>query len=379
MTYQEMHDEKAEVIQKAANLEATPRVPVLSMAQTWAVAYAGEETEKLLDAGPEKEFEAYAKHLHDFYFDGVILFGMNRPIRAYETLGWSPFFISGDKISIQAYDYSSLPEDEIQEYIADPFAFIRDKMLPRRFPNLRKPFPQNMEALGASAQKLMAFVEKNGQAPGYLRDNVGVPLVAADLVEPAFDRYIGYRGWKDGMIDLRAREDEVLEALEATYPVVAPAPGPRTPFPWAFFPITSVTYLNRKNFEKFFWPTFKRSADAIIDAGGKVLIAMEGNWAHVYDMLLDFPKGSIVAFVENDDFIQTKKDIGSKVSLVGGLDTLLLRNGTIDENIDAVKKVLDGCGNEGIMLCTGKALLSPGDVNPDNMRAVNEFIRDYTF
>ena len=379
MTVQESFDEKKALMEDFADHKKLSRVPIVSMAQTWAIDYAGKKAADILDGSPEQEFEIYSKHLRDIYFDCVLLFGMNRPIRAYEALGYSPFFISNDGVSIQAGDYSLLPLEELDEYIADPIRYIRDIMLPRRYPNLRKPFPENMQALGECVQKLMGFVGKNGMEEEYLRNNVGVPVLAIDLVEPALDRYINYRGWKDGMLDLRRRPEKVLEALEATYPVVAPSPMPKKSFPWQFYPVVSVTYLNRKNFEKFFWPTFKRSVEAILATGGKVCVCMEGKWGHVYDMFLEFPKGSIIAFLEDDDLIETKKKIGDKVALAGGLKAQLMKDGTREENIEAVRRLLGECGNEGVMLSLNKCLLSPGDVNPDNMAAVSDFVRSYTF
>jgi uroporphyrinogen-III decarboxylase len=97
----------------------------------------------------------------------------------------------------------------------------------------------------------------------------------------------------------------------------------------------------------------------------------------VYDHLLELPKGSVVAMLEADDMIQAKKDIGDKVALCGGMRAELLRDGTKQQNIDAVRRIIDECGMEGIMMAQTPCLLSPGDVNPDNIKAGCEFVRDY--
>lgn len=369
------YNEKIDLFKKAMNHEKVDHVPVLSFAQTWAIAYAGETCETTFTS-EEKEFEVYAKHLQDMEFDGTLLFGMNRPLPMYDELGYSAFFFSKDKVTIQHKDNSVIADDEIDEYIQNPLKFLRNKVMYRRYPALRQDAPGDIAALGQALQNMLAFAAKNEKIPAYLEEHVGVPQITGNLVEPALDRYICYRGFQNGMADLRRRPQQVLDALEATYPIVA-VNGPQPEFPFAFYPVVTVTYLARKMFEKFFWPTYKRTADEIINNGGKIVTCMEGKWAHVYDHMLEFPKGTIMACVESDDFIQTKKDIGDKVALVGGMPVQLLRDGTVQENIDHVRNIIDTCGMEGIILCPTTGLLSPDDVNPENMRAVCEFVQTY--
>ena len=377
MSKAELYDQRTALIKAAINHEKVDHVPVLSMAQTWAIDYAGTDAKDTFSS-VEREFEVYSKHLLDFGFDGTCLFGMNRPIPMYEALGFSPFFYSKDGVTLQHMDNSVLPENEISEYIENPVKYLRNKALYRRFPALQQEFPNDMQALAGALQLMMAHKGKLDAIPGYLREYVGVPMLCGDLVEPAFDRYIGYRGFQNGMSDLRRRPEQVLEAVEATYPMVVPAPLPKNDFPLYFFPVVTATYLNRKNFEKFFWPTAKRCMESIIATGGKVAIALEGTWNHVYDHLLELPKGSVVACIEGDDFIQAKKDLGDKVTLCGGMPVQLLREGTKQQNIDHVRNIIDTCGMEGILLTQSQGLLSPGDVNPENLKAVVDFVKTYT-
>lgn len=377
MTYQEKYDRNLATIKAFANHEKVDYVPVGSMGQTWAISYAGETADSTFTS-VEKEFEVYAKHLLDIDFDATALFGMNRPLAMYDSLGYSAFFFSKDRITLQHQDNKIINEDEIEEYTQNPLKFIRNKGLYRRYPALRQDFPADIAALGNALQLMMAHGAKTQAIPGFLRDNVGVPCIGGDLMEPALDRYICYRNFQNGMADLRRHPNEVLAALEATYPLVAPTPMPKEDFPWAFFPVVTATYLSRKMFEKFFWPTAKRAMEGIIQTGGKVLIAMEGTWDRFYDYLTEFPKGSIIAVLESDDMIQAKKDIGDVVALAGGMPVQLLREGTRQENIDYVKHIIDECGKEGIMMMQSQGLLSPGDVNVDNLRATVDFIHEYT-
>ena len=371
------YDEKVERIMTCANLGKPDRMPVITMAQTWSMAYAGTNAADTFTS-VEREFEVYAKFLLDSDFDGTLQFGNIRPIPLYESLGYSPFFFSKDGVTIQHQDNSILSTEEIEEYIANPIKYLRNKALYRRFPALQQDFPEDLKALGNALQEMFKHRQKIESIDNYLREKVGTPKVTGDLFEPALDRYICYRSFAEGMKDLRKRPELVLEALEATYPLLAPPPTPIKQFPFAFSPIVTATYLSRKNFEKFFWPTAKRLFETLISLGAKVCIAMEGTWSHVYDFLLEFPKGSIVAFVEQDDMIETKKIIGDKVCIIGGMDDQLISNGTRQQCIDYTKSVIDGCGTEGVMIIHGKCLLSPGQINVDNYRAVADFVHEYT-
>ena len=377
MSKAELYDKRLAMIKATVNHQKPEYVPVISMAQTWAMAYAGEDCTTTFTS-QEHEFDVYAKHLLDMNFDGTMLFGMNRPLALYESLGNSAWFFSKDKISIQNLDNMILPENEIDEYIENPLRFLRNKGLYRRYPKLREEFPNNLQALGNGLQMMMAFGAKNQAIPEYLREKVGAPILAGDLMEPTLDRYIGYRTFAEGMSDLRRRPDKVLQALEATYMLTGPAPGPKEDYPYAFFPVVTATYLSPKMFYKFFWPTAKRAMEGIISNGGKVMIALEGKWEHVYECLNELPAHSVIAVLEDDDMIAAKRVIGDKVTLCGGMKVQMLRDGTKQECIDYTKHILDECGHEGIMITQSQGLLSPGDVNPDNMKAVVEFVHEYT-
>lgn len=377
MSKEQLYNERLDIIKKCTMHEPVPYIPVISLAQTWAIAYAG-ETAATTFTSFEKECEVYAKNLIDLNFDATLLFGMNRPLALYESFGASPWFFSKDGITIQNMDNVLLQETEIDEFIENPLKFMRNKMLYRRYPALRKGFFARMKALANGANLMMEFGQKNARIEEFLKENVGAPLLAGDLLEPALDRYIGYRSFAEGMKDLRKRPEKVLAACDAMYPIVAPAPGPKAPFPYTFFPVVSATYLSRNNFEKFWWPTAKRAIGDVINAGGKVIIAMEGSWSHMYDFFKEFPKGSIVAFIEADDFIQAKKDIGDEICICGGMNTSLLRNGTAQENIDYIKNIIDSIGKEGWMVSQNQCLLSSGDVNPENVKAVIDFVHEYT-
>lgn len=370
-----LYEERLSRIKTACNLQEPDQVPFISMIQTWAVAYANGNTQDCI-YDKNKELEIFGKYLKDFYFDGTFLFGVNRPIQLYELLGNSMFFVGKDGITLQHKDNCILEDDEIEVYIQDPYKFLRNVGLPRRYPKLCEDYPKNLQALGGVLQEMLKFKAHTDQLPERLAKELEMPLIAPTLAEPALDRYIGYRSFSKGMVDLRRRPDTVLSALEATYPIVAPAPIPLPEFPYIFVPVVTTNYMSRKQFDKFFWPTCKKMLLEYINLGAKVVVAFEGKADHVYDCFLELPKGSVIALIEDSDIIQAKKDIGHHVTISGGLPIHLLKNGTKEECINHVKHVIQECApGGGFMLTMNKAPLSAADINPENLKAVSEFMR----
>lgn len=377
MNYPEMYDRREKLVRDVVDSGKGDHVPVISMAQTWAMSYAGTDAYETFTT-VDHELEVYGKHLKEIPFDCTLLFGMNRPIELNMCLGYAPFFFSDDRITLQNRDSQLLPWEEMDEYISDPIKYMRNKMLYRRYPAYRK---NAFGAMMKSVSKLLAFKKKCDSLPEYLRTNVGTPVLISnlDLVEPALDRYVGWRTFANGMVDLRRHGDKVHEALDATYEeVVKPAAGQRESFPYAFAPVVSATYLNQKQYDEFFWPTFRKMADMIVDNGGKLAVALEGRWGgSKVERFLELPSRSLVLFLEDDDLPETKKIIGDSFAICSGVSTPLVANGTPEENVEYVKRMLGEVGTDSLILATGKCWLSPSDARAENLQAVCEFAHSY--
>ena len=124
-------------------------------------------------------------------------------------------------------------------------------------------------------------------------------------------------------------------------------------------------YINKKMFEEFYWPSFLKFIDILVNQKGLTLsIFFEGDWERFYPYMQDIPKSDkIIAIMEYGDMKKAKNTIGKNLCLQGFYPISLLGYGTKQECIDKAKE--------------DKYILNASDVNPENMRAVNEFVRDY--
>ena len=117
----------------------------------------------------------------------------------------------------------------------------------------------------------------------------------------------------------------------------------------------------------------------VYNKGAKTLCCFEGSWKQHFGILVDeLPKASIICQVEADDVCESKKLLGDKFAIMGGVLTNMLRYGTKQECIDEAKKIVDICApGGGFIFATERILCTLGDVKLDNLIAVNEFVHDY--
>ena len=372
-------DKKVARIQTAFAHEEPDAVPIISHVQTFALAYAGVTGQQAVD-DIEVEREAYSKYLKDIYFDGTIAYGLARPLKALQMLGMDEYTFAGDGVTLQKRDTYCVPTEEIDEFIAGPHQYLRDKVLYRKCPALRREAPENFQALAASFQTFMAYMQKQADLSDYVRDHCDTPLMCSGpLGGCALDVYSFFRGFTNTLTDLRRRPEKTLEALEAVHKMLEPKPGTQFPaYPYVYWPSIVPAYINRKFFEKYFWPGFKRMVDIYHAAGAKIVFFLEGNWEPFYDMLQELPKGFAAASIEATDIAKAKREIGDNIAIIGGLPLELMKTGTKQECIDQAKRVIDECApGGGFMLCTNKGILSPNDISVENLVAVNEFAREY--
>ncbi len=373
-----LYQQKIDTMNKVMNHVDVGRVPILSPAQTWAISYAGKTAQECKE-DPHIECEIYGKYMQDMYFDGTPIFGISRPLNATNGLGFDPYFISHDGVTLQcASELEIINDDEIDRFLANPNDFFRQVALPRRFPALQQDAPETAKLLVNSIKAMMEFTGREKIKIKYLKKHVGTPMVCGSLpVFSPLEQWVMYRGYTKGLGDLRRRPEKVLEACEKLLPIVSAQKGKHKPFPWLYNPIVIATYLNPKQFEKFFWPFYKRMCMEYINDGGKILAHLEGKWGDKVEYFNEFPANTVAVLLEGDDFDEVYSKIGQKVAVGYPFPGHLLRDGTPEQVRAEAKRIIDKIGTKGVFLTAEKCLLSPSDAKPENLAALCEVSRDY--
>ncbi len=290
------------------------------------------------------------------------------------------FFISDDEVTIQHRDNTPMLAEEYPELIQDPVAFAINKLCPRKFPVLQKPYPQNLQALKKAALGLLDYALDNAAIAKRVKEKYGVaPIAGAKLYAPldlVFDRLRGFAITMD-----MSRNAAMLEqACEALYPIyMALAEKMMTgAYPFAATTAHLPTFLGPKKFARFFWPTYQKMLLRVRELGSQTLLFMEGTWKPYYDLLNELPPNTLIGLLECDDPIEAKKLIGDTVTIIGGVPVNLLAYGTKQECLDSAKKIIDACApGGGFLWSTGRSLLSAGDVKAENLIAVHQFVHEY--
>jgi hypothetical protein len=255
------YERRVKDILATTNHREPERVPVLANVLTWPLAYAGVTVEQCL-ADRDLYIRKCNQIFEDFYFDSCFVYGIVMPMEAISILESTTYFVSDDKVTIQHRENCPMLPEEYPELIKDPAAYLANTFFPRKFPALNAPYPENLAALKRAGQAFVKHLETRGTLLGDARERFGiVSLTSAKSYPPLdviFDRL---RGFKDLLLDLKRRPDLVGQAIEALYPIYAQVleNSVKGEFPFAVTTMHCPTFLGAKEFEKFFWPTYKRT------------------------------------------------------------------------------------------------------------------------
>ncbi len=381
----ELFDKRKQAIQTTCNIQEPEFVPVMTNVLTFPLGYSGLKYEDIIE-DPDLIVKSNAKFYDDFYADSTLFFGPAAPIKTLKRLGSKCFFVSEDGYSIQHQQNTEMRADEYGKLIADPMKYLIDEIAKRKFPSLNGTKEEARKALIDANNYTEELFTGYGHGMNYVMENYGIaPIIQWPKIYPTLDvLFDKIRGFQGTLTDIRRRRQEVKDAIEALKPYykklcTVPGNGPIPTYPFGHDMFHSPAFLGQKDFEELFFPIWAEFALPIINAGGKIFMGMEGKCERYYDFLRDnIPKGGIICALTDDDVFEAKKKIGDYFAIVGGVTTSSLRYKRKEECIDEAKRVLDECAPGGGFICsTEKALTTLSDVNPENLKAVNDYIHEY--
>ncbi|HHX73917.1 MAG TPA: hypothetical protein GX699_03335 [Firmicutes bacterium] len=373
-------EQRTEMVKKAIMCEQPERVPVICKQEpSFAIEYAGYDLKTAL-WNPSLIVEATDKMYTDIYCDA----GGNMPRfpLVYKTNGSRAFVPRELDDFVQHPEVEGLLYEEYDEYIENPFKCIVNTIIPRLYPKLA--------AGGAegSLNYLRAMIADNQVKSQYLpgcaavERKHGIINIRRGAIEAPFDFLADLlRGFTGISKDVRRDPGRVQAAAEATLPlmyklakILNPTPGI---IPSIFIPLHMPSYMRTTDFEKLYWPTFKKLVDDLIADGYTLQIFFEKNWTRYYDFLQDLPTG-VIAYFEEDDLGVAKEKLGKKLCLMGNFPITMLRLSSKQECIDKAKEILDKAApGGGYLFCMDKSILSLSDAKPENLIAVCEFVHEY--
>ncbi|MFZ7120274.1 MAG: uroporphyrinogen decarboxylase family protein [Eubacteriaceae bacterium] len=355
------------------------RVPNATLLDSaYCIQYAGADLKKT-QWNIEELINVLDLAAKDFKSDispGVV----TRLANIYKILEAKNFVMGSDGFIQHPEVVGMLPED-YNEFIKDPLKCIHDTIFPRVYTNLdvdavmksrayakaQKAYFDSMIQLGMGTAKTNA---KYGLTDGMIASMCEAPF---DLIADQFRSFSGIS------MDIRRRPQQVLDACEAVTPMMikcgaTPRNSVRNK---AFIPLHMAPYMREKDFKKFYWPSFKKLVEGLWEAGTGVFLFVEHDWTRFIDYLQELPKGTLMMF-EYGDPKTIKNKLGSKHILSGFYPINMLATGTKQQCIDKAKELIDILAPGGnYIFGTDKVPLVLADAKPENIIAVNEFVREY--
>lgn len=384
---EELYNERLARLKAAISLQEPDRVPVVFPADTWVAHYSGFTIQDIL-YDYEKLIAAIDKVIEDFDWDAVFPpFGI-WPAPVLDAIGQRTMMVAGEDVaassSFQFPDAPTMQPEEYPELIADPYAFIVEKLLPKRATELAKPFPRNELALAKGAVYFGMYLSRLGAAFQRWAQVYGAPLAVLGFTKAPIDMIEDQmRGFRGMCVDIKRRPEQVKAACEAMLPLAIRLAktsfgGPPADFPPLFIPLHLGEFLRPVDFEEFYWPTFRKLIEAVTEAGFTCFLYAEGNWDPYLDFLAQLPKGKVIAVFEYVTMKKAKAVLGDTVCIGGSIPNALLGYGTEDECVAYAKDLIDtGAPGGGFILSAGKVLLVPNDAKPENLQAVTKFAKEY--
>jgi len=393
---------------KAFNLEKPDRVPVVLPAGTFPVYYGGMTLKDAMqDAG--KLCDTYRKFLNDFESDSFASPMMVPSARALEIIGqqtlkWPGHGIPDHATMLQFVEGEYMKADEYDLLLDDPSDYCLRRYLPRSLGALA-PFmdfeptqfilgmaqkflnPAIFPAVRAAYQAIIDFGEENARWMGPLLQfnneamASGYPSLFGGQSHAPFDILADtMRGTKGVILDMYRQPEKLLAAIDKVTPMninCGIAGANMSGNPLIFFALHKgdETFMSNKQYEKFYWPSFRKVILGLIDEGLTPFLFAEGRYGCRLEIIKDLPRGKVVWHFDRTDMFEAKKIFGDNACIAGNVPASLLCTGTAKEVKEYCRKLIEICGDGGGFILTGGASIDNGPA--ENLRAMTEAVMEY--
>lgn len=404
---EKLYKERVTRFTKAIKLEEPDRVPVMIPAQFLPSVYAGYNLGTVMhDYGKLKE--AWLKFLNDFEMDSFLPPSLVLPARMLEMIDfklikWPRRGLPDDAPSYQFVEGEYMPAEEYDAFIYDPADYLQRYFLPRaagafkpfsKFapltpfvaipvgyvaqfadPEIRKAYETLFEAGQEAVKWAMAVGEMSqiGLAAGY-------PNIWGGMSQAPFDMVGDFlRGTRGIMMDMFQRPDKLQEAMAKLTPVAisgAVSSADASGCPIIFIPLHKGTggFMSNKQYEEFYWPTFKEVMMGLIDEGLVPMPFAEGNYEPRLEIIKDLPRSSTIWFFEHMDMAKAKKILGH-TCIAGNVPVTMMVTGQPAEVKERCRQLIEVCAPGSGYILTAGAWMDMG--NHENLRAMMEAAKEY--
>jgi uroporphyrinogen-III decarboxylase len=394
---------------KAIKLEEPDRVPVLLPAGYLPATYSGGTfKDSMYDYG--KLRDAWLKFMHDFQPDSFDGPGLVYPGRVIEIIDhklhrWPGHGLPDNAPMYQYVEGEYMKADEYDDFMENPTDFWMRVFLPRTAgafegfqylapfqPVMTNPLgyimsvsrpevQRSFEKLLEASREIARWLESVGAAREQALAEGYASFGGGGMAGAPFDN-IGdvLRGTRGIVADMFRRPDKVFEAMERLVPIIvkgAVRGADRSLSPVIMMPLHKgdQSFMSGPQFERFYWPTFKKVLLGLVEEGLVPYPFAEGNYEPRLEIIADMPRTAIVWHFEVMDMARAKKILGGVSCICGNVPTSLLVTGTAAQVRESCQKLIETCAPGGGYILTGGAGMNVGDAN--NLHVMMDAAREF--
>jgi uroporphyrinogen-III decarboxylase len=405
---EKLYKERVTRFVKTIKLEEPDRVPVILPVGYYPAYNAGISFRTMM-YDVEAMRSAWLKFMHDFpdmdTFYGPVLVSPGKIMEALQLKiqKWPGYGLPEDATFHQFVEDEYMKADEYDEYIHNVADFTLRKNLPRTT-GLFKPFEKlpTIRMLGRGMSWVAMFtdpeIRKTFQtlmdlAPEFEKwQNVvrevsnqvlaaGYPNVRALGAGAPFDMLADMmRGTRGIAMDIYRQPEKIIEAVEYLLPYsIEQALRMADIFdsPVRFMPLHKGddVFMSDAQFEKFYWPTFRKLLLAMINEGLVPFPFAEGKFNRRLEQIADTPRSGVIWYFDQTDMKEAKKVLGNVSCIAGNTPSSLMVTGTPAQVKENCRQLIEDCAPGGGYILTGGAGVDRG--NPDNFRAMMDAACEY--
>ncbi len=399
---------------KAIKMEEPDRVPCILPIGYFPAAYIGVNFYTVMYDYKELR-RAWLTFMRDFpemdEFSGPGLVMPGRVLDAIDNLTqrWPGHGLPKDSWYYQFVEGEYMKADEYDMMMKDPTGYSLRVQLPRTA-GLFKPFERFMGmggmgmggggmgwvAMMADPEMRKVFQTLMNVADDYAEWRKTVSEISQIILSEGFPNMWGggmtiapfdaladgLRGTHGTVMDMFRQPEKILEYIEYITPQLINMSIRMANFsdcPIVAMPLHKGddTFMSNAQFEKFYWPSYKKLLLAQINEGLVPYPFAEGAYNHRLKYIADMPRSGVVWYFDKTDMREAKKMLGNTSCIVGNVPTSLMITGTTKQVKDACRKLIEDCAPGGGYILSGGASVDNG--NADNLRAMQESVEEYGY
>ncbi|MCL2151041.1 MAG: hypothetical protein FWH50_02305 [Coriobacteriia bacterium] len=306
------------------------------------------------------------------------------PPRMLDRIGPGYNVFDDEAGTVMLSDFDLMQPEDYDYLLTDLPGLVWNRLLPRKFERWGQVTVGDFKEAIDEYLRFTSYMQRMDKV---CVEEYGLPSMAGHMInmpgiELLFNNFRGFRGTSH---DIRRIPDKVMQVVEmfdakddVVYNIFLEKPASDT---YAFdtvIGLTSHNFLSTSQWEKYLWPYVKRVLDAAIQTDSTVFIFAQGVISRFYDYFQDVPAGHLAIQIEQDDVFDFKAKLPN-VCVVGGMSTQLLGSGTVKQCVDYAKFLCDELGREGGFILSQEKMMSYlRDAKPENIKAVCDFVADYS-